>query len=64
MWGQVLETWMTPEDARCRMFEYGVHVCDHPNGSIYVEVKADHVMWIEEPDGSKDWLIPPYTRRR
>jgi hypothetical protein len=57
--GPVVKTWMTPEGAQCKDFEDRTHVCDNPNGVTYVEVKKDRVMWLQYPDRSKEWLIPP-----
>jgi hypothetical protein len=44
---------MTPEDAQCKEFESGAKLCDNPDGTTFVWVVKDRVMWLQYPDGSK-----------
>jgi hypothetical protein len=59
LWGPVVKTWVTPEDSECKEFGGGAVLCDHPEGETFAHIKKDHVMWLQYPDGSKEWLIPP-----
>ena len=55
-----MDTWMTPEDAQCKEFESGAKLCDNPDGTTFVWVVKDRVMWLQYPDGSKSWMMHPH----
>jgi hypothetical protein len=59
LWGPVVDTWMTPEESECKEFGSGAVLCDNPHGVTFAHINEDHVMWLQYPDGSKEWLIPP-----
>ena len=59
LWGPLVDTWMTPGGSECKQFRSGAVLCDNPDGVTFADIKNDRVMWLQYPDGSKEWLTPP-----